>query len=487
MKTLLAFLSLAAVGCSACFQETPYPDTIDEGFVSLFDGTDLAAWEGSPLFKVEAIETRLANGTVKKENVIAFTQDISRPGENLVTRETFGDFVLRFEVRLPENGDSGIGVRMPTASVDAAYEAMCEIQLLDDGGSSFYDRAKNVDRLDRADRYSCSAFGLAAAKRDNVNRQIGGKDRNFTGGGSYMRRPGFWNFVEIRVAGEEVEVVLNGTLVTKADFSAFRGDGDTLDGKPHPGLRLTEGRIGLLGASKGVQFKNIRVLRLPKGARLGGVCPKAVMKTPCGFTPYFTGDESQLRTMWKGVTTEGGFDNPVVRHRASAEKRDAMQKKADALRDAHWHVRDGALFFDGFKGGYSLATARDYGDFELWADWRLLSITGDSGLYLRGAPQVQIWDANNEWGIGSGGLYNNQKNPSSATVIADKNVGDWNRFHVIMRGEKVSVWLNGVLVVDNVTLENYWDRKQAIFPVEQIELQCHGDPIEWRNVFIKEL
>ena len=65
MKTLLVFLSLAAVGCSACFQETPYPDTIDEGFVSLFDGTDLAAWEGSPLFKVEAIETRLANGTVK--------------------------------------------------------------------------------------------------------------------------------------------------------------------------------------------------------------------------------------------------------------------------------------------------------------------------------------------------------------------------------------------------------------------------------------
>ena len=56
-----------------------------------------------------------------------------------------------------------------------------------------------------------------------------------------------------------------------------------------------------------------------------------------------------------------------------------------------------------------------------------------------------------------------------------------------MRGEKVTVWLNGVLVVDNVTLENYWDRKQAIFPKEQLELQCHGDPTEWRNVFIKEL
>jgi hypothetical protein len=56
-----------------------------------------------------------------------------------------------------------------------------------------------------------------------------------------------------------------------------------------------------------------------------------------------------------------------------------------------------------------------------------------------------------------------------------------------MVGEKVTVWLNGKLVVDNVTLENYWDRSRPIFPVEQIELQCHGDPVEFRNIFIKEL
>ena len=91
------------------------------------------------------------------------------------------------------------------------------------------------------------------------------------------------------------------------------------------------------------------------------------------------------------------------------------------------------------------------------------------------------------WNIGSGGLYNNKKNPDKALLIADNQVGSWNTFRIKMVGEKVTVWLNGKLVVDNTTLENYWDRTKPIFPVEQIELQCHGDPVEFRNIFIKEL
>jgi hypothetical protein len=120
-----------------------------------------------------------------------------------------------------------------------------------------------------------------------------------------------------------------------------------------------------------------------------------------------------------------------------------------------------------------------------------MSITGDSGLYLRGLPQVQIWDAHNQWKIGSGGLYNNKYkktgNISKALKIADKQVGDWNRFYVKMVGNKVTVKLNGELVVDNVTLENLWQQGHPIPDVEQIELQCHGDPLEWRNIFIKSL
>jgi hypothetical protein len=123
----------------------------------------------------------------------------------------------------------------------------------------------------------------------------------------------------------------------------------------------------------------------------------------------------------------------------------------------------------------------------MFVDWRLLTVRGDSGLYLRGSPQVQIWDAHHQWNIGSGGLYNNKNNPSKALAIADKLIGDWNTFYIKMVGDKVTVKLNGVLVVDNTVLENYWDRALPIFPKEQIELQCHGDPIEFKNIYIREL
>ena len=316
-----------------------------------------------------------------------------------------------------------------------------------------------------------AAGAVLPYRSDNVGKQIWGKDANFAGNGSYVRKAGMWNFEEVRCVGGQLEVCLNGYYVTAADLSNLAG--------PRDDVRW----IGFTGVE---QYRSFRFRELPKSAK-PGPCPKLRMACPKGFTPYFDGDSGDLATYWKGVTTDEHFDNPLVRQAATPEKRAEMQRLADEGRDAHWHVKDGCLYFDGFKGGYSLATREDYGDFELWADWRILSLTGDSGLYLRGSPQVQIWDAHNQWHIGSGGLYNNEKNPSKALTIADRRVGDWNRFHVIMSGEKVTVWLNGELVVDNVTLENYWDRKRPIFAKEQIELQCHGDPTEWRNIFIRHL
>ena len=473
-------LSAIAAGC-CCFDNCsePYPETIDEGFVSLFNGKDLTGWIGATgMYGVDPAEPGVLQCFPDR-------QSKGQPG-NLLTEKQYANFILRFEFVMPVNGNNGLGIRTPSPAVDAAYHGMCELQLLDDGGSFYYDATAKKDKL-KPYQYTGSIYGIVPSLRDNTGKQVWGKEKDFTGGGSYVRKPGMWNFAEVKVIGSEIEFYLNGYLITKGDVSAFKGDGDTPDKRKHPGLHNAKGHIGWLGHGHNVKWRNIRIKELPDDAKMGAVCPSQTMKAPCGFTTYFAGKPCHLAKMWKGVTTQEKFDNPIVRQAATAEKRAEMQKIADEGMRQHWSVRNGNLFFDGFKGGYSLATIRDFGDFELWADWRIMSITGDSGLYLRGAPQVQIWDAHNQWHIGSGGLYNNRNNPSKALKIADKVVGDWNRFHVKMVGEKVTVWLNGELVVDNVTLENYWNRKQAIFPVEQIELQCHGDPLEWRNIFIREL
>ena len=207
-------------------------------------------------------------------------------------------------------------------------------------------------------------------------------------------------------------------------------------------------------------------------------------EAPAGFTSLFNGKDLDG---WKGVTVAEKFNWPGVRRAAVPEKLWEMQAKGDKLMKEHWHIRDGVLFFDGLPGGNSLATKKDYGNLEMIADWRLLRVYGDSGFYLRGCPQVQIWDPNS-WGRkGSGCIWNNQTAFSGTLETADRPIGDWNRCRMRLIGDKVTVWLNGVKVVDNVTYENTRQQGAPLPLIDQVELQCHGDPVEFRNIFIKEL
>jgi len=208
---------------------------------------------------------------------------------------------------------------------------------------------------------------------------------------------------------------------------------------------------------------------------------QALNKPPKGFVALFNGKDL---TGWKGLL-KGPYDNPSRRAKLSPDKLKELQKEADDNMRANWKVADGALVFSG--KGRSLCTAKDYGDFEMLVDWKILK-NGDSGIYLRGTPQVQIWDTDRpNADVGSGGLYNNQKNPSKPTKKADKPVGQWNTFRIFMIGEKVTVILNGELVVDNVIMENYWDRSIPIYPTGQIELQNHGNTLYFRNIYIREI
>ena len=208
----------------------------------------------------------------------------------------------------------------------------------------------------------------------------------------------------------------------------------------------------------------------------------AFTDAPEGFKPLFNGRDL---SGWKGLV-----GNPKTRAAMPPEELALQQKKADASMRAHWSVVDGVLVFDG--KGESLCTASDYGDFELYVDWKILK-GGDSGLYLRGSPQVQMWDTNFEdyyrHGAenGSGSLWNNQRNPRFPLQKADKPVGEWNTFFIRMVGERVTIRLNDQLVVDNVVLENLWERELPIYPRGQIELQNHGNTLYFKHLYVREI
>ncbi len=210
---------------------------------------------------------------------------------------------------------------------------------------------------------------------------------------------------------------------------------------------------------------------------------------PEGFTALFNGKDL---TGWKGLV-------PINERKGTQAEMAARQKAADAKILPHWKVIDGILTYDG--KGNSLQTAKDYGDFELWLDWKIEK-NGDSGIYLRGQPQVQVWDSDNSPGArgedkhsGSGGLWNNPV-PKGATAKsvgkmplkkADKPLGEWNTFKIVMKGDKVTVHLNGELVVDNAPLANYWEKGKPLPATGPIELQHHGDKLWFKNIYIKEL
>ncbi len=198
-----------------------------------------------------------------------------------------------------------------------------------------------------------------------------------------------------------------------------------------------------------------------------------------GFVNLFNGKDL---TGWKALVA-----NPIEREKMTGSELKAAELIANEKMKKIWEAKDGLLVYEGH--GDNLVTEKKYGNFELYVDWKI-TVKGDAGIYLRGSPQVQIWDSSRrEVGaqVGSGGLYNNLKEISKPLVYADNKVGEWNNFHIIMKGDKVTVYLNGLLTVDNVTLENYWDRSMPIFEKEQIELQAHRTLAFYRNIYVREI
>ncbi len=206
---------------------------------------------------------------------------------------------------------------------------------------------------------------------------------------------------------------------------------------------------------------------------------------PPGFTPLYNGKDL---AGWRGGDT---FDHRKLLALPEDKRAEQIAKWTLTMRE-HWRAEGDELVNDG-KGAYA-TTEKDYGDFELLVDYKTVA-KADSGIYLRGVPQVQIWDYTEDDGgkmgrtKGSGGLWNNSPGApgKDPLVLADKPLGEWNKFRILMTGARVSIWLNDQLVVNHALLENYYDRKAPVPAKGPIQLQTHGGEIRWRNVFIREI
>lgn len=196
----------------------------------------------------------------------------------------------------------------------------------------------------------------------------------------------------------------------------------------------------------------------------------------------------------------------------------------------HWKIIDGVIDYDAeseAKEDKNLWTEKEYKDFVLYVDWRITATPwknprvpiilpsglhkrdengdeiqivvpdSDSGILFRGrGAQVNIWC----WPVGSGEVYGYRMNPNmppevragvTPRVLADKDIGEWNTFKITVRGEYLTVVLNGITVIENAHLPG--------LPAQgPIGLQHHGSKqdgewnsppslVQFRNLYIKEL
>ena len=206
-----------SIPCMAYCQTVSDEEKAD-GFVSCFDGKTMDGWVGD------------TKGYFAQDGVM-----VCKPGGNVYLAKDYKNFVYRFEFKLTENANNGVGIRCERGK-DAAYYGM-EIQVLDNSGSAY--------RHLQPYQYHGSIYGIVPAIRD-------------------CQKPvGEWNTEEIYVNGTKIKVTVNGKVIVDADIAEFKGDGDTMDHRQHPGLHNEKGAIGFLGHGHYVEFRNIRIKELP--------------------------------------------------------------------------------------------------------------------------------------------------------------------------------------------------------------------------------
>lgn len=402
---------------------------------SLFNGTDLTGW----------VNVNCAPSTWQvRDGMIVCS---GKPTGVLRTTEQYENFVLELEYRhLQPRGNAGVFVWSdPVTARGQPFTRSVEVQVIDGHESSWYTSHGDI-------------FPIHGASM--VPRNGRGGSRAFPTDNRAYRAP-LWNHYRIVCQDGSVSLAVNGEEVTRGDRCSPR-----------------KGYLCLESEGSEVHFRNVRLKQLPPSSP--PLPPTAVAAKASGFRSLYNGVDL---AGWKSV--------------------------------AGWSARDWVLRFDGT--GTDLWSDEVFADFELICDWRwvvdgrpqarpvigpdglpqlqadgeprtaTVTDAGDSGIYLRGSSksQVNIWC----WPIGSGEVYGYRTDAAqpadvrSAVTprsVADAPIGKWNRFEIVMRGERLTVQLNGITVIDDARLP-------GVAASGPIALQAHGAPIEFANIYIKAL
>jgi hypothetical protein len=414
MKTVSLLASITALVCGVHVSAADVLTTRP-----LFNGKDLSGWKGE--------------GYAVEGGAIVCTPQ----GRNLITEETFSNYVLDFEFQLTPGANNGLGIHYPGTG-DAAYTGM-EVQILDSTAEKYKD-LKDY-------QFHGGLYTLAAAKQ------------------GFLKPMGEWNQQRVTVMGDKIKVELNGEIILSADFAEL-----STKFPKHEGVKRRAGHIGWLGHGDRVAYRNINIGELPPVANEAGV--KAA-----GFTKIFDGTtlngwkHTADITNWKAI-------HGILKHNGQpGSTPDLWTEKSygdfTLVCDWRWSGRgpqksQPKVMPDGSNNG-----TVEIEEF-------------DSGIYLRGntKSQVNLWN----WPIGSGEVYGYRTDAKMSAEVkagvtpkanADKPIGEWNRTMVTLKGDRLTVTLNSKVVIDNAQLP-------GIPESGPIGLQHHGSAIDFANIWIKQ-
>jgi hypothetical protein len=417
----------------------------EDGFVPLFNGKDLTGW----------VHVNNAPETFSVRDGMIITTGI--PTGVLRTDRQYENFILEMEWKhIVPKGNSGLFVWSdPLPAVGTCFTRAIEVQILDG--------LETKDYTSDGDLFSIWGATLTPDRPhpSGWQRCLPSEKRS--------KPAGQWNHYRVECNDGVLKLAVNGKVVSGGSK-----------------CRPRKGYLCLEAEGSECHFRNMRIKELPST----NPRPEEVADTAQGFVTLFTGTD--LRG-WK----------------------------QDPGHEGHWKANPGpnTLSYDGKSEAKekSLWTEKEYGDFEMMCDWRWtakpvkrmrpvilpsgdeatdedgkvkeveVDDAGDSGIYLRGSgkAQVNIWC----WPIGSGEVwgYRQDKNlPAEVRravtpkVKADNPIGKWNRFVITMKGDRLTVRLNGKVVIEDAQLP-------GVPKTGPIALQHHGDPIEFGNLFIREL